>query len=133
MKAADNIINGIAPISSNKSARSCVKFKLAHYLLSDIGKEYGEARLELRDRLRNNRTKGAKRAELYAPIKAWVISRAKQLHKNKPSISKAAIAQKIWEELYEEKNKELLGGVAPPNITTIKRYWLPKGKADAWQ
>lgn len=133
MKVTDDIINKIRATNSNNSEENCAKFKLARYLLSDIGKEYGEARLKLRDILRTNRAKGDKRTKLYAPIKEWAIDRAKQLHKSKPSASKAAIAQKVWEELYDKFDSGEFVGVAPPDITTIRRYWLPKGKADTWQ
>lgn len=93
---------------------------------------YSEALFQLRDIKRTNKHKGDKKKEKYAPIKEWVNKQAAELLKLRPSLSKEQVAQKVWEKLAKDENKQILNGVALPSRETIKRYWLPKGKPQTW-
>ncbi len=110
-------------------------FSFAHVLMPNAPHNimaYSEALFQLRNIKRTNKHKGDKKKEKYAPIKEWVNKQAAELLKLRPSLSKEQVAQKVWEKLAEEKNKDILNGVALPSLETIKRYWLPKGEAQTW-
>ena len=131
-------------VDAAKSAKKNVKthkrgkvpmFSIAHILMSNTvynTMSYSEALFKLRDIKRTNRHKGDKKKEKYTPIKKWVNEQAFELLKIRPSLSKEQVAQKVWEKLAEEKNKDILNGVALPSLETIRRYWLPKGEAQTW-
>ncbi len=108
-------------------------FSLAHALNPDTpqdSKAYADAMLELRNIKRQNRKKGDKKIERYKPLKEWVFKRSYELRDLRPKYNKDKIAQKIWEELDEDRH--LLNGCALPAKDTIKRHWMPKGQTKDW-